>query len=122
MRNFRPLIMILIMLTSILSGCTSSDISEIEDLEKQIIDLQQSNDNLSTQLETAKSNIGFFNNLSLELQASLSDVNDTVANLNIQINNNEAILNDTLSQRDSLQSILDEAIASNESTFSELES
>ena len=122
MRNFRPLIMILIMLTSILSGCTSSDISDIEDLEKQIIDLQQSNDNLSSQLETAESNIEFFDNLSLELQASLSDVNDTVANLNIQIYDNEATLNDTILQRDALQSILDEAIASNESAFTELES
>ena len=122
MNNFRPMIMILIMLTSILSGCTSSDTSEIDDLEKQITDLQQSNDNLSAELETAEVNLELFNNISVELQTSLMNLNETVIALNLEIRENEIQLNQTLAQRNDLQIDLDAAIASNSSTISGLES
>ena len=63
MSKLKTMIMALIMLTSILSGCTSSDVSsDVTDLEQKINDLQQTNDNLSTQLETAEQNLELFNN------------------------------------------------------------
>ena len=121
MNNFKSMIMILIMLTSILSGCTSTDTSEIDDLEKQITDLQQDNDNLTAQLETSESNLAFFNDLTIELQSSLASLNETVLLLNNEISENENKLNQTETQRDELQIELDLAIASNSTTISELE-
>lgn len=121
MNNFKSMIMILVMLTSILSGCTSTDTSEIDDLEKQISDLQQDNDNLTAQLETSESNLAFFNNLAIELQSSLASLNETVLLLNNEISENENELNQTETQRDELQIELELAIASNSTTISELE-
>ena len=121
MNNFKSMIMILVMLTSILSGCTSTDTSEIDDLEKQITDLQQDNDNLTAQLETSESNLAFFNNLAIELQSSLASLNETVLLLNNEISENENELNQTETQRDELQIELELAIASNSTTISELE-
>ena len=109
------------MLTSILSGCTSTDTSEIDDLEKQINDLQQDNDNLTSQLEVSESNLAFFNNLTIELQSSLASLNETVILLNDEISENEDELNQTEAQRDELQIELDLAITSNSTTISELE-
>ena len=121
MNNFKSMIMILMMLTSILSGCTSTDTSEIDDLEKQINDLQQDNDNLTSQLEVSESNLAFFNNLTIELQSSLASLNETVILLNDEISENEDELNQTEAQRDELQIELDLAIISNSTTISELE-
>ena len=121
MNNFKSMIMILMMLTSILSGCTSTDTSEMDDLEKQITDLQQDNDNLTAQLETSESNLAFFNNLTIELQSSLASLNETVLLLNNEISENENELNQTETQRDELQIELELAIASNSTTISELE-
>jgi ELWxxDGT repeat protein len=121
MNNFKSMIMILVMLTSILSGCTSTDTSEIDDLEKQITDLQQDNDNLTAQLETSESSLAFFNNLAIELQSSLASLNETVLLLNNEISENENELNQTETQRDELQIELELAIASNSTTISELE-
>jgi ELWxxDGT repeat protein len=113
--------MILMMLTSILSGCTSTDTSEIDDLEKQITDLKENNDNLTAQLETSESNLAFFNNLTIELQSSLESLNETVIFLNNEISENENELNQTRVLRDELQIELDLAIASNSTIISELE-
>jgi ELWxxDGT repeat protein len=113
--------MILMMLTSILSGCTSTDTSEIDDLEKQITDLKENNDNLTAQLETSESNLAFFNNLTIELQSSLASLNETVIFLNNEISENENELNQTRVLRDELQIELDLAIASNSTIISELE-
>lgn len=121
MNNFKSMIMILMMLTSILSGCTSTDTSEIDDLEKQITDLKQDNDNLTAQLETSESSLAFFNDLAIELQSSLASLNETVFLLNNEISENENELNQTETQRDELQIELDLAIASNSTTISELE-
>ena len=122
MGNLKPTIMILIMLMSILSGCTSSDTSsEIGELEQQITDLQQSNDNLTAELESTKGEYEFFNSLSSELQNSLTAANATVAELNLQIGQNEIIIDEITNLRDSLQIELDEAIISNSSAISELE-
>ena len=123
MSKLKTMIMALIMLTSILSGCTSSDVSsDVTDLEQKINDLQQTNDNLSTQLETAEQNLELFNNLSSELQSSLTSINMTVDELNIQITQNGIMISNITNQRDSLQLDLDEAILSNSSIISELES
>jgi len=123
MSKLKTMIMALIMLTSILSGCTSSDISsDVTDLEQKINDLQQTNDNLSTQLETTEQNLELFNNLSSELQSSLTSINMTVDGLNIQITQYGVMINNITNQRDSLQLDLDEAMLSNSSIISELES
>jgi len=122
MNNFKSVLMVLMMLTSILSGCTSSDTSEIDDLGKQISDLQLDNDNLTAQLEISNYNNALFNNLTIELKSSLASVNETVILLNNKILENGNDLNQTIAQRDDLQIELDSAIASNSTTISELES
>lgn len=119
MNNLKPMVMVMIMLTSILAGCTSSDTT---DLDQQIIDLQLSNDELTAQLESADENIALMNGISLELEASLLSANTSLDNLNFQITQNEESINELTSQRDSLQVDLDEAIESNSSTISLLES
>ena len=58
----------MIMLTSVLAGCTSTDTSG---LDKQIEDLQESNDNLTAELVSANENIVLINTISSELQETL---------------------------------------------------
>ena len=48
MSDLKATALVMIMLTSVLAGCTSSDTTG---LEQQIIDLQESNDNLTAELE-----------------------------------------------------------------------
>ncbi len=119
MNKMKGTILIMIMLTSVLAGCTSSDTS---DLDQQISDLQQSNDNLTAELEFANENIDLINGISSELQETLIDLNSTLAELNIQISDKEDIITNLTSQRDGLQNDLDEAIESNSSIISSLES
>ena len=49
MSQLKPMIIVLLMLTSALAGCTGTDTT---DLEQQIEDLQQSNDHLSSMLQS----------------------------------------------------------------------
>ena len=46
MSDLKAMVLVMIMLTSVLAGCTSSDTTG---LEQQIIDLQESNDNLTAE-------------------------------------------------------------------------
>ena len=119
MSDLKATVLVMIMLTSVLAGCTSSDTAG---LEQQIIDLQESNDNLTAELESLESNINLMNSISLELQESLSSANDTLNSINIQLSLKEESISNLTSQRDSLQNDLDEAIESNSSTISSLES
>ncbi len=63
MRQLKPMIIIILMLTSALAGCTSTDTS---DLEQQIADLQQSNDEMNETINQQ-------NQLNLELQIQLDE-------------------------------------------------
>ncbi|HII42904.1 TPA: hypothetical protein HA324_07055, partial [Candidatus Thalassarchaeaceae archaeon] len=81
MSDLKAMVLVMIMLTSVLAGCTSSDTTG---LEQQIIDLQESNDNLTAELESLEDNINLMNSISLELQESLSSANDTLNSINIQ--------------------------------------
>ena len=110
MDNLKPMIMMMIMLTSILAGCTSSDTSE---LDQQIVDLQQSNNELTAQLELIEGDIALMNNITSELETSLTSANTTLDDLNIQLLQYELSINEVIIQRDSLQVDLDEAIESN---------
>ena len=107
MSDLKATVLVMIMLTSVLAGCTSSDTAG---LEQQIIDLQESNDNLTAELESLESNINLMNSISLELQESLSSANDTLNSINIQLSLKEESISNLTSQRDSLQNDLDEAI------------
>ena len=107
MSDLKATVLVMIMLTSVLAGCTSSDTAN---LEQQIIDLQESNDNLTAELESLESNINLMNSISLELQESLSSANDTLNSINIQLSLKEESISNLTSQRDSLQNDLDEAI------------
>ena len=119
MNNLKPMIMMMIMLTSILAGCTSSDTSE---LDQQIVDLQQSNNELTAQLELIEGDFALMNNITSELETSLTSANTTLDNLNNQLLQYELSINEIIIQRDSLQIDLDEAILSNSSIISSLES
>ena len=60
MSKLKSTILIMIMLTSVLAGCTSTDTSG---LDKQIEDLQESNDNLTAELASANENIVLINTI-----------------------------------------------------------
>jgi uncharacterized protein YjbI with pentapeptide repeats len=63
MRQLKPMIILLLMLTSALAGCTGTDTS---DQEQQIADLQQSNDEMNETINQQ-------NQLNLELQIQLDE-------------------------------------------------
>jgi uncharacterized protein YjbI with pentapeptide repeats/lysophospholipase L1-like esterase len=70
MSQLKPMIIVLLMLTSALAGCTGTDTT---DLEQQIADLQQSNDDLQTQLEERNTEIAILNSNVAMLQSSITD-------------------------------------------------
>ena len=119
MSKLKSTILIMIMLTSVLAGCTSTDTSG---LDKQIEDLQESNDNLTAELVSANENIVLINAISSELQETLSTLNSTLAELNMELSDKEGSIEFLTLERDSLQDALNAAIESNSSTISSLES
>ena len=119
MSKLKSTILIIIMLASVLAGCTSTDTS---DLDQQIVDLQQSNDNLTAELESSNENIALMSSITLDLQEALSDANISLSELNIQLSDKEVVMISLTLQRDTLQNDLDAAIESNSSMISSLES
>ena len=71
MSHLQPMIMVLLMLTSALAGCTGNDTS---DLEQQIVDLQQSNDEMNETINQQ-------NQDNADLQSQLEERNNEIANL-----------------------------------------
>ena len=119
MSKLKSTILIMIMLTSVLAGCTSTDTSG---LDKQIEDLQESNDNLTAELVSANENIVLINTISSELQETLSTLNSTFAELNMELSDKEGSIEFLTLERDTIQDALNAAIESNSSTISSLES
>jgi uncharacterized protein YjbI with pentapeptide repeats/lysophospholipase L1-like esterase len=77
MSQLKPMIIVLLMLTSALAGCTGTDTT---DLEQQIADLQQSNDemnetiyNMEITLQEKNSEIATLNSNVVMLQSSIAD-------------------------------------------------
>ena len=108
----------MIMLTSVLAGCTSTDTSK---LDKQIEDLQESNDNLTAELVSANENIVLINAISSELQETLSTLNSTLAELNMELSDKEGSIEFLTLERDTIQDALNTAIESNSSKISILD-
>ena len=119
MSKLKSTILIMIMLTSVLAGCTSTDTSG---LDKQIEDLQESNDNLTAELASANENIVLINTISSELQETLSTLNSTLEQLNMELSDKEGSIEFLTLERDTIQDALNAAIESNSSTISSLES
>ena len=99
----------MIMLTSVLAGCTSTDTSG---LDKQIEDLQESNDNLTAELASANENIVLINTISSELQETLSTLNSTLEQLNMELSDKEGSIEFLTLERDTIQDALNAAIES----------
>ena len=69
------MIIVLLMLTSALAGCTGDDTS---DLEQQIADLQQSNDEMNETINQQ-------NEDNADLQSQLEERNNEIATLNSNV-------------------------------------
>ena len=94
MRQLKPMIIIILMLTSALAGCTSTDTS---DLEQQIADLQQSNDEMNETINQQ-------NQLNLELQIQLDEKTQMISTRETSIlsyNTNIAELESSISNNSS---------------------
>ena len=71
MNQLKPMIIVLLMLTSALAGCTGTDTT---DLEQQIADLQQSNDEMNETINQQ-------NEDNADLQSQLEERNTEIATL-----------------------------------------
>ena len=104
MNQLKPMIIVLLMLTSALAGCTGTDTT---DLEQQIEDLQQSNDQLNETI--------------YDMEISLQERNTEIATLN----SNVAMLQSTMAveeiYRDSLLVLLEDSNTSNDELVSMIE-
>jgi len=69
MNQLKPMIILLLMLTSALAGCTGDDTS---DLEQQIADLQQSNDEMNETINYQSGQIGMWYELDRDNQEQLA--------------------------------------------------
>ena len=85
MSQLKPMIIVLLMLTSALAGCTGTDTT---DLEQQIEDLQQSNDEMNETINQQ-------NHDNADLQQSNDEMNETIN----QQNEDNADLQSQLEER-----------------------
>ena len=83
MSQMKSIILVILMLVSISSGClgNSDEIDQkndtITNLENEIINLNQENDNLSNQIESMNENLALIDNISSELEGLLFSANST---------------------------------------------
>jgi len=127
MSQMKSIILVILMLVSISSGClgNSDEIDQkndtITNLENEIINLNQENDNLSNQIESMNENLALIDNISSELEGLLFSANSTLESLHINLETNEQTINLLSEQRDNLQIELQQVIDSNSTVISELE-
>ena len=99
MSQLKPMIIVLLMLTSALAGCTGTDTT---DLEQQIEDLQQSNDEMNETMNQQ-------NQANTELQTQLDERNTEIATLNTNVAMLQSSIIDAETYRDSLLVLLEDS-------------
>ena len=97
------MIIVLLMLTSALAGCTGTDTT---DLEQQIADLQQSNDEMNETINQQ-------NQDNADLQSQLEERNTEIATLNSNVAMLQSSIEDAETYRDSLLVLLENSNISN---------
>ena len=103
MSKLKPMIIVLLMLTSALAGCTGTDTT---DLEQQIDDLQQSNDEMNETINQQ-------NEDNADLQSQLEERNTEIATLNSNVAMLQSSIADAETYRDSLLVLLENSNTSN---------
>ena len=99
MNQLKPVIIVLLMLTSALAGCAGTDTT---DLEQQIEDLQQSNDEMNETMNQQ-------NQANTELQTQLDERNTEIATLNTNVAMLQSSIFDAETYRDSLLVLLEDS-------------
>ena len=111
MSQLEPMIIVLIMLTSALAGCTGTDTT---DLEQQIEDLRQSNDEMNETINQQ-------NQDNAELQRQLEERNTEIATLSSNVAMLQSSIADAETYRDSLLVLLEDSNTSNDELESMIE-
>ena len=111
MSQLKPMIIVLLMLTSTLAGCTGTDTT---DLEQQIADLQQSNDEMNETINQQ-------NEDNADLQSQLEERNTEIATLNSNVAMLQSSITDAETYRDSLLVLLEDSNTSNDELESMIE-
>ena len=96
MNQLKPMIIVLLMLTSALAGCTGTDTT---DLEQQIVDLQQSNDEMNETINQQ-------NQDNLELRTLLEGLQLSLDDLDKELQQSNDEMNETINQQ--RQDLMDE--------------
>ena len=104
MSQLKPMIIVLLMLTSALAGCTGTDTT---DLEQQIADLQQSNDEMNETI--------------YNMEITLQEKNSEIATLNSNVVMLQSSIADAETYRDSLLVLLENSNTSNDELESMIE-
>ena len=99
MNRLKSMIIVMLMLTSVLAGCTGTDTT---DLEQQIADLQQSNDEMNETINQQ-------NQANTELQTQLDERNTEIATLNTNVAMLQSSIIDAETYRDSLLVLLEDS-------------
>jgi len=103
MSHLQPMIMVLLMLTSALAGCTGNDTS---DLEQQIVDLQQSNDEMNETINQQ-------NQVNLVLQSQLDEKTQMISTMETSIssyNTNIVELESSIYSLEELRTLLSSSL------------
>ena len=103
MSQLKPMIIVLLMLTSALAGCAGTDTT---DLEQQIEDLQKSNDEMNETINQQ-------NQDNADLQSQLEERNTEIATLNSNVAMLQSSIADAETYRDSLLVLLENSNTSN---------
>jgi len=111
MNQLKPMIIVLLMLTSALAGCTGTDTT---DLEQQIADLEQSNDEMDETINQQ-------NHDNADLQSQLEERNTEIATLNSNMAMLQSSITDAETYRDSLLVLLENSNTSNDELESMIE-
>ena len=96
MNQLKPMIIALLMLTSALAGCAGTDTT---DLEQQIVDLQQSNDEMNETINQQ-------NQDNLELRTLLEGLQLSLDDLDMELQQSNDEMNETINQQ--RQDLMDE--------------
>ena len=104
MNQLKPMIIVLLMLTSALAGCTGTDTT---DLEQQIEDLQQSNDQMNETI--------------YNMEITLQERNTEIATLSSNVAMLQSSIADAETYRDSLLVLLEDSNTSNDELESMIE-
>ena len=104
MSQLKPMIIVLLMLTSVLAGCTGTDTT---DLDQQIVDLQLSNDEMNETI--------------YNMEIILQERDTEIATLNSNVAMLQSSINDAETYRDSLLVLLEDSNTSNDELESMIE-